>query len=447
MPKPAYMIAVSVLGMGPAPGEIDACRTDPQGWVLNQIENPAKLTRNMREAPSLVDIMGFSRQIRKQRKKIKSAGKMIDKNVDNFGFAGDRFHKDIYLRHEQAIKTSTSFCERWFRFWCNRFTVSARNIYLRMTTGSFEREAIRPHIFGKFEDLLQASTLHPAMLQYLDNSRSIGPNSRRGRRKNSNINENLAREVLELHTLGIDGGYNLADIQGLAKALTGWRHSGPPKTPDKIFEIDCHEPGSVKILGQSFVDEGQEQIVSVLKALARHESTARHIAIQIVKHFIPGDQHQNVIDDLAASFLKTGGDLKSLAIELVKHDALWRHEDYVFKTPDEYLVSMGRAFPDWDAHYSHVLPKLLGQPVLLAPSPEGWEQTGETWVNAENILIRLGSIRRTIDSLPSWITTEMFLADCFGGHLSKQTAKAIKAEPSRESKILVALMSPEFLRR
>lgn len=453
--KPHELIAVATLGMGAAPGEIQACRADPKAWIENQIENPGRLIKGLREAPSTGEISDFARRIRQERRQLRKPGKTKgrrDKKGQGqkdklYGFIGERLQLDINLRHEQAIKTSTSFCERWFRFWANRFTVSARNNFLKMVTGCFEREAIRPHMFGRFEDMLKASTLHPAMLYYLDNNQSFGPNSPMGRRKGGNINENLAREVLELHTMGIGGGYSLEDIQGLAKALTGWRHSGPPRAPREIFFKPCHEPGPTSFLGKTYKDAGQKQIFDVLTDLAKHTSTARHIAQQLVAHFIPGDLSETSVDKLTKSFLDSGGDLKQLALDLVNLEAIWTQTNSAFKTPDEFLVSIGRSIPDWDGHFNHKFPKLLGQPVMQASSPEGWEMTGENWINAENILIRLGGIRRAMDGIPNWVSTEMFLDDNFGGHLSRRTQKLIHAQKTRENQILIALMSPEFLRR
>ena len=441
---PKELIAVSVLGMGPAPGEINACMGDPKAWIVNQIENPGKLIRELRNQPNFSELSKLSRTVRENRSKEKyRSNKQRD---PMFGYIRTRMDTDINLRHEQAIRTSTSFVERWYRFWCNRFTVSARDNFLKLYGGCFERDAIRPNIFGNFSDLLRATTLHPAMLYYLDNSQSIGPNSRRGRKHGGNFNENLAREVLELHTLGVDGGYTITDVQSLAKALTGWRHPRPRNVNAATFNINSHEPGPTIVLGKHYPDLGQEQIVPVLNDLALHESTARNIAKQLVRHFVPAGS-ESLIDELARAFLESEGDLKALALKLVGLDMVWSQNKTVFKNPEEFLISIGRALPEWRTNFIKDMPRLLGQPIIQAPSPAGWEQTGESWINAQNILIRIGGLRRTIKTLPNWIDLDVFLSDCFGTHLSNRTRRAIHSANTREEKFLIALMSPDFLKR
>ena len=442
--KPDFLIATNMLGLGPKPGEIADCKSGPKSWVLDQIDRPGRLTAEYRSAPGTMDMIVNARKIRNKRRK---ASPLSRKKKIKYGFISDQLQADINLRHAQAVTTKTSFVERWTRFWVNHFTVSARNNFLKMATGSFEREAIRPNVFGRFDELLTASTLHPAMLYYLDNSQSIGPNSRIGRRRKGSFNENLAREVLELHTLGVDGGYQLQDIQALSKALTGWRHVGLPKSPEKMFFLDRHEPGPTSLLGVTYEDSGQDQITAVLKDLAVHPATARFIATRLATHFIGDGPLERVVEKLAQCFLDGDGDLKILARYLVNMDEVWKQKKWVFKSPEDYLVSVGRAMPGWDEHFYHSIPKLLGQPAMMPPGPDGWELTGENWINAENIIIRLGWFRRNIATVPKKIDARFFAQEALGNHISRQTASVMKRASSREASLVFGLMSPEFLRR
>jgi len=443
--KPQSVIATNTLGMGARPGEIETCQSDPKGWILEQIHNPAPPLPAMAKAPSAHALIVERKSIFRQPEK--RSGK-AQRNVRGIlDYAAEQFEAELIWRHHQAVQSPTSFAERWSRFWGNRFTVSGRNNYLRTIVGAFLREAINPHIFGRFEDMLVASTKHPAMLHYLDNENSVGPNSAYGQRKAGKHNENLAREVLELHTLGVDGGYDIDDITALALGLTGWTATSKADSFEAGFKRNRHEPGPVTLLGRTYRKPGRSRLVHMLKALARHPSTARHIASQLTEHFIAGSPSAQVIDNLAACFLETEGDLKTLAICLIEQDETWSQDQWMFKRPDEYVVSAGRALPDWADHFQPVMPKLLGQPLLRPPGPDGWAQRGQDWINAENIVVRLGWLRRSLEGLPSWINAEFFMHEALGGHVSPGTLKALSQNLLRNELLTLGLMSPEFLRR
>jgi uncharacterized protein (DUF1800 family) len=223
--------------------------------------------------------------------------------------------------------------------------------------GPFEREAVRPRVFGPFADLLQAAVTHPAMLIYLDNDRSIGPKSPAGRKRSKGLNENLAREVLELHTLGVDGGYAQADVEALAAVLTGW--TAPSPTPARVqawaglpptatrFVPRHHEPGPKALLGQRVGGEGRGELVAALRPLAHHPSTARHLARKLAVHFIADDPPDEAVEVLEQGFRETGGDLRSVARLLVEHDGLWQAagqpDHRKLRPPQDLLVSTGRA--------------------------------------------------------------------------------------------------------
>jgi len=357
------------------------------------------------------------------------------------------YYNEIELRQKQAVASQTSFIERWAWFWSNRFTVSGRNKLLRLTVGTFERDTIRPNILGRFEDMLIASSLYPTMIIYLDNENSTGPSSKFAQRRGGKHNENLAREILELHTMGVGGGYNIDDITALAMGLTGWTVPTARNGFKTIFRKNAHEPGPLSFLGQSFPDRGEDRISDMLRMVAGHRATATHIAQSLVQHFIAGPVSEKAVSRLRDNFLATKGDLKQLAQTLIDLDEVWQQEDWVFKRPDEYLVSIGRAFPDWEKYFQAEFTKRMGQEYLNAPGPDGWPQTGEDWITAESLLIRLSRFRPALKSLANWINPDYFVQEALGGHISAQTRDILSSPLPRNELLTLALLSPEFLRR
>ena len=211
----------------------------------------------------------------------------------------------------------------------------------------FEREAIRPNVLGKFSDMLLAVVAHPAMLNYLNNMTSFGPNSRMGKRRNRGLNENLAREILELHTLGVNGGYTQKDVIALAKIITGWTIT-PAKMGGGGFQyIDViHEPGTHILLGKSYPQNGQQQGIDALRDLAHHPSTARFIATKLARHFIADNPPDSTIKHLEKVFKKTDGDLKAMAETLIELPEIEKYPLSKIKTPYELIISTMRLLGD-----------------------------------------------------------------------------------------------------
>ncbi len=264
-------------------------------------------------------------------------------------------------RSTQRVTSDRPFVERLVAFWSNHLCVSTgAKVLVAPLAGSYEREAIRPHVLGRFEDMVLASARHPAMLVYLDNFQSIGPNSRGGqfsgrggRGQKRGLNENYARELLELHTLGVDGGYTQQDVQELAKILTGWTVAGlvrgapqvtaqrgrrpngrtgaTPATadPDRngpigfTFQALLHEPGAKTVLGVKYGDDGEEEGERVIRALCRHPSTARFVATKLVTHFVGDQPPAAAVDRIARVFRDSDGDLRAVSLALVDLDDAW----------------------------------------------------------------------------------------------------------------------------
>ncbi len=235
------------------------------------------------------------------------------------------YRNEVMARLRMSLEPAIGFGERLVLFWSNHFCVSvAKGQITRATAGALEREAIRPHVFGRFADMLLAVEKHPAMLFYLDNRQSVGPGSRAARNRNVGLNENLAREILELHTLGVDGGYTQADVTALARIITGWSFVGAGErlgpAGSFVFVANRHEPGEQLLLGKRYSDTGVEQGETALRDIARHPSTATHVARKLVRHFISADAPPPaMIEHLAKVFRDTDGDLAEVSRALVSH--------------------------------------------------------------------------------------------------------------------------------
>src|SRR5262249_1887157 len=208
------------------------------------------------------------------------------------------------VRIEAAVAAEIGFAARLVWFWSNHFCVSADKI-LSMA-GAYEREAIRPHVLGRFADMLTAVESHPAMLVYLDNGVSMGANSVAGINRDKSLNENLAREILELHTLGARTGYSQGDVTRFANVLTGWTWIAfgvPNRGGEFVFVKRLHEPGEQTVIGKSYPDTGVDQGRAVLADLARHPATARHIARKLARHFVADEPPPSLVDKLTKSFI------------------------------------------------------------------------------------------------------------------------------------------------
>ena len=235
------------------------------------------------------------------------------------------------------LATEESFRERLVHFWTNHFAVSADKPQVLALAGTLENEAIRPHVAGRFADMLTAVESHPAMILYLDNQASIGPGSqlaqRRSRRSSAGdrklgINENLAREILELHTLGVDGGYTQQDVTTFARALTGWsigtdRFPGGGELGKFAFHDAAHEPGAKTIMGTRYGQSGVAQPRAVLTDLAKHPATARHVATKLARHFIADEPPPDAVERIAKAFRDSDGDLPTVHRAVLDTPEAW----------------------------------------------------------------------------------------------------------------------------
>jgi uncharacterized protein (DUF1800 family) len=364
------------------------------------------------------------------------------------------YRAEALARLQRAVIADSGFVERLVVFWSNHFCISANKGGLaRMWAGSFEREAIRPHVLGRFGDMLKAVEQHPAMLFFLDNQQSLGPDSRAGQNRKRGLNENLAREIMELHTLGVGGGYSQDDVTSLARIITGWTFAGREGklgTPGSfVFNANAHEPGAQRLLGKVYEDDGIAQGEAALADIARHPSTAKFIATKFARHFVADDPPPALVARLQGVFRKSDGDLKALAVALLDSDEAWQAPPTKLRSPYEFLVATGRLLariPDDASRYLGGL-NLLGQPLWSPAGPNGFSDTNAAWAAPEGMKLRLDISSQIATRLGDGIDPRDLLELAAADAVSPETRRTIERAESRQQALALLLMSPEFQRR
>lgn len=452
------MTAFSRFGLGARKGDL-AGMTDPQAAVLAEIsEAPAATSRN-NQLPDSATLYGAVRQGQAERRSQRKASKESDGIAAEAAGDSSAVSPQRLLQAEVRQKLRTTkqveigYAERLVTFWSNHFAVEAgANQLVRGLAGSFEREAIRPHVFGRFGDMALAATQHPAMLIYLNNAVSIGPDSRLGERRAKGLNENHARELMELHTLGVDGGYSQADVTAFAKVLTGWSIGTRPRQAESYgrftFRRQAHEPGPQTILGRVYDQDGLAQGTAVLADFVAAPATARHIATKFARHFVADVPDPALVDRLADNFMQSGGDLKALATSLVTDEAAWSAPASKIRTPQEFIWSAVRAL-DLTLPPRQLIRMLtdLGQPLWDPPSPEGFKDDVATWLAPDAMTNRLDAAELMAALAQGPDDPREFAEAILGNSLSPATATTIERAESRTQGLALMLMSPEFQRR
>jgi uncharacterized protein (DUF1800 family) len=364
------------------------------------------------------------------------------------------FRAEALARIQRASFAECGFAERLVVFWSNHFCISANKGGLaRIWAGSFEREAIRPHVLGRFADMLKAVEQHPAMLFFLDNQQSLGPDSRAGLNRNRGLNENLAREIMELHTLGVGGGYTQDDVTSLARVLTGWTFAGrqgqlgPSGT--FAFNANAHQPGPQQVMGKVYDANGVAQGEAVLADIARHPSTAKFIAGKFARHFVADDPPPALVARLQDVFVKTEGDLKALAIALVDSGEAWAAPPGKMRSPYEFLIASGRLLgrnPEDPSRYLNGL-NVLGQPLWSPAGPNGFPDTSAAWAAPEGMKLRLEISAQIASRLGDGVDPRELLELVAADAASPDTRRTIERAESRQQALTLLLMSPEFQRR
>lgn len=461
------VIAANRFGLGARTGDFALVDRNPRSWLLDQLQGPSRLSADLNDLPHSADVLVKVQDLRREQRQ--QQRRADDEPASEFVKKYGRTVRNHYIdqtkaRYRSAAASEYPFHERLVHFWSNHFAVSADKQPIPAIAGLYEKEAIRPNITGKFADLLIAVEQHPAMILYLDNQRSVGPGSTLGRRanrrrngRNVGLNENLAREILELHTLGVDGGYTQDDVTTFAKVITGWSIGGANENgrfadgdPGRFeFREAIHEPGAHEVVGKRYSQTGVEQGEAVLRDLATHPSTARFIATKLARHFAADDPPLQLVDKLATTYLETGGDLASVYAALVAATEPWISTFGKYKTPHDFLISTFRAFdhvPD-DSRFVIGALDLMGQTPFRPGSPAGWPDTAEQWGGADALYKRIewcNTVARVVGSRVNPVE----LGDAvLGPALAASTRKAISRAETTVQGMTLLLASPEFQRR
>jgi uncharacterized protein (DUF1800 family) len=354
------------------------------------------------------------------------------------------FFAEARARFDAALGAEVGFVERLVWFWSNHFCVNADDTAM---AGPYEREAIRPHVLGRFVDLVQAADSHPAMLIYLTNTFSMGPNSVAGINRTRGLNENLAREILELHTLGVRTGYTQEDVTSFAKVITGWTilptDTNPEHGGEFQFHHRLHEPGPQTVIGKSYRDSGVEQGRAVLADLAKHPATARHVAFKLARYFVADDPPPALVTKLEQRFNDTGGDLYEVSKALVTAPESWSDERVKLKRPSEWMVAYLRAARfTGDIRAMNQGMNRLGEPLWRPPSPRGFPDEMATWLDglSHRLDIANNFSQRNADRLDA---TAM-LDTALGPLASEETRRAIARAETKPQALTLMLMAPEF---
>jgi uncharacterized protein (DUF1800 family) len=469
-------LALHRFGLGPRPGSIAAIASDPRGALLAELDRPgigridnrelltsAESARAALEARAARQAQQIVAERAKKEAEQQQAQGMSNDMAQNApaaigatpppaepGLTPERRNmlKEIKARLDAALDAEIGFAERLVWFWSNHFCVSAYTV--PNMAGGYEREAIRPHILARFPDMLLAAEGHPAMLVYLDNAVSIGPRSVAGINRTRGLNENLAREILELHTLGVRTGYGQDDVVRFANVLTGWTILSVVDNPEHgaefIFNPRMHEPGPQQVVGKTYPDSGVEQGRAVLADLARHPATATHVGTKLARYFVADEPPPALIERLAKTFRDTDGDLKEIAKMLATSEEAWAFPRNKLKTPSEWVVSMVRSSGlRADPQRFERGQAALGQPIWMPSAPQGFPDGEATWI--DGIGRRLDIANSFAERVAGRVDPAGILDTALGPLASAETREAVARAESRQQALALAFMSPEFQRR
>ncbi len=449
-------IAVHRFGLGGA--SLDVTHAEPRQWLLTQI-GPAEPARGEGLLDTMQALELVKAEVVKRRLAKNPPAGMTAQDILG-GHYRAAIAADIQSRLLSAASATRPFAERLHLFWTNHFTVSLTKGAVRGLAGAFERDAIRPHIAGRFEDLLFASTTHPAMLRYLDNVQSAGPHSRavrvasrRAERRGeeprlTGLNENLAREVLELHTLGARSGYTQSDVTAFAAVLTGWR-VGPRFDGGAPFDPAWHEPGPKTVRGRRY-PEGPDALRMVLHDLARQPATARFLASKLVRHIVADDPPPALVDRLAATYLDAEGELAPVYRALVEAPEAWQAPRSKLKTPEEFVVSTARMLGLAERMFERKNAAGLfeiGQRPHMAPSPAGWSDRADDWLGPDAVWKRVEWSWRLGNAAGRRLDARAIAASSLGPALTDASREQIDRAADGPQALALLLMSPDFQRR
>jgi len=489
MDKAAALHIANRLGFGPAPGDLAQIAVAGfEAWLDKQLhpqpaQIPASVASVLKSLPSFGKDCGtlyaeywWKAQVpdvkalpKEQKKELKKRERRVLREAQT-------------ARLARAIGSPWQLNEALVDFWFNHFNVYEKKGPIRIWVGAYEEKAIRPHVLGRFSDLLLATAKHPAMLTYLDNARNVAPEpaasgndmmgtNPKAKNKARGINENYAREVMELHTLGVDGGYTQADVVSLAHILTGWT-VGAGADADSAAAIDTygknrggfrfaprrHDPSPEKLLGRTYSGDDVREGEAALLMLASHPATAHHISFQLAQYFVADQPDHSLVDTMAETFRNSGGDLRAVTKTMATHREFVASASVgtKLKTPYRYVVSAARVsgMPPSAVQPLAAVLEDLGQPLYGCVTPDGYACTESAWLDPNALLRRLtfamrlgaGEFRSAGDDGNSLQPLDVQpLREMLEPVLSSTTLAAVAQAP-RGKRAGAILGSPEFMR-
>jgi uncharacterized protein (DUF1800 family) len=480
-PKAEAALALHRFGFGPRVGSIAAIASDPRAALIAELDRPGAgriADSDLLTSGEAARAAFNFRQERKAQRLAERAQREAAKNAPAAaaekaapapptemaqgaapaptkpnpqpGVPQQLYLEEAKVRIDAALGADLGFVERLVWFWSNHFCVSADKGPVRALAGAYEREAIRAHVLGRFADMLTAVESHPAMLIYLDNARSIGPESIGGRNQHKGLNENLAREILELHTLGVRTVYSQADVTNFAKIITGWSIIPPRQDPERggefTFNPRMHEPGAQTVIGRTYLEGGIEQGKAVLADLARHPATARHVAGKLARAFVADVPPPALVDRLTKRFLDTDGNLKELARTLVSAPEAWAAPRSKLKPPGTWFVAALRAIGITPPDIRPVIQaqNMLGEPLWRPPAPKGFADDSTAWM--DGIAERVDVANQLAGRVAALVDPAAAVETALGPLASTETRQTITRAASRPQALALLLMASEFQR-
>ena len=476
--------ALNRLGFGPRPGDLATVARDPRAWVEQQLQPaslplPDGLAQRLGEerftgGDPIAAVREFLALLRDERALAKAQGPAAtpvrpqDQPVGRYVLSLQR--PALESRLLRALQSPRQLEEAMVDFWFNHFNVFQAKNFMRVLVGYYEHQAIRPFALGRFRDLLGATAHHPAMLYYLDNASSVGPQAAaRGR----GLNENYARELMELHTLGVDGGYTQQDVTQLARMLTGWTYlpiapdgprglragasPGGGAMPGFWFDERLHDHAEKQWLGERVAPQGQAEGEFALDLLARHPATARHIAFKLAQYFVADQPPPALVDRMAAVFLAEDGQIVPVLRAMFRSDDFWAPQNMgaKFKTPYHYVLSTVRAGGWATEHAAPLAGPMAGQgmPLYGCQTPDGYPNTEAAWLSADGLDKRLEFATQLARGRigPEFLAGGMAAAELMNelGPLVTPATRSVVEQHQGEPAVAVALVlaSPGMMRR
>lgn len=406
---------------------------DPAAWLAGQLHGPDPALA--RPAPDTV--VGLT-AVREDRKMPVMEGEQ--RRAVMVARAG------VVAAMDTLLTTDAPFRERLVWFWANHFTISVRQGGVGPIAAAYVREAIRPHVTGRFVDMLRAVMHHPAMLMYLGNTGSAGPNSPIGRKRKAGLNENLARESLELHTVTPASGYTQADVTAYSAILTGWSIAMELNPPRFVFRARAHEPGAKKVMGRVW-PPGQAGGEQFLSWLGTHPATMHNLAVKLVRHFVADTPPPEAVASVEAVLRDTGGDLRAAAMRVLALPQAWTPLTKL-RTPMEYVVAVLRCFdlpPEAKLSPAGWMAQ-LGQPFMNAELPNGWPDTAASWAASAMIMRRI-DWAAAIAGRARAHDPQALAEATLGPLLPAETMQRIARAGSRQEAVAMLIASPQFQRR